>query len=91
MRAARVDANQNEIVKALRDAGASVAITSRVGDGFPDLVVGFREETYLMELKMPRSGLKTSLQEIFFLRWCGGSLNIVKTPEEALNIIGVLK
>jgi len=91
MRAARVDANQNEIVKALRDAGASVKITSKVGDGFPDLVVGNNGETFLMEAKMPRKGRKTALQAIFFETWTGGSLSIVKTPEEALKIIGVLK
>lgn len=33
------DANQTEIVTALRKLGFSVAITSSMGDGFPDLVV----------------------------------------------------
>ena len=47
----RTDANQPQVVKALRDAGATVAITSMVGDGFPDLVVGFRGETLLIEVK----------------------------------------
>ena len=41
-RAAKVDANQPATVKALRDAGMTVAVTSSLGKGFPDLVVGFR-------------------------------------------------
>lgn len=36
----RTDRNQAEIVKALRDAGASVGHTHTVGKGFPDIVVG---------------------------------------------------
>jgi hypothetical protein len=37
-RAAKTDGNQAEIVEALRKAGRTVAITSRLGDGFPDIV-----------------------------------------------------
>ena len=39
---ARKDANQTQIVDALRGVGATVAITSMLGHGFPDLVVGYR-------------------------------------------------
>ena len=46
-RAARVDANQAEIVAALRQAGASVWII-----GIPvDLLVGFRGMTIAVEIK----------------------------------------
>lgn len=41
-RAARTDANQSPIVEILRRTGRSVAITSALGNGFPDLVVGWR-------------------------------------------------
>lgn len=41
-RRARVDANQTAIVDVLRRAGRSVAITSSLGHGFPDVVVGWR-------------------------------------------------
>lgn len=51
MKAARVDANQREIVEALRKAGAFVQVTSSVGKGFPDLVVGFRGKWLLLECK----------------------------------------
>lgn len=62
MRAKKIDANQNEIVKQLRKMGFSVAITSMVGNGFPDLVVSNAQwdkptgkywKTILVELKDP--------------------------------------
>ena len=39
-RARRVDANQAEIMAAARAMGCSVADTSSIGNGFPDLVIG---------------------------------------------------
>lgn len=55
MRAAKIDINQTEIVKQLRQIpGISVHITSRLGCGFPDLVVGYMKKvTILVELKRP--------------------------------------
>jgi len=49
--AKRTDANQKVIVAALRAAGATVFDLSRVGGGCPDIAVGFRGKTYLMEIK----------------------------------------
>jgi len=51
MRAARVDANQQEIVKALRSVGAYVRVITQ-GDGLPDLLVGYRGVTLLMEVSV---------------------------------------
>ena len=50
-RAARTDANQAEIVAALRKAGASVTSLAGVADGCPDLLVGRAGQTLLMEVK----------------------------------------
>ena len=44
-RAARIDRNQPEIVKALRQVGAHVTSLAAVGDGVPDLLVGFQGMT----------------------------------------------
>ena len=49
--ARRTDANQKEIVKTFRDAGAYVIDLSRVGKGCPDLCVGFGGLTILVEVK----------------------------------------
>jgi len=85
--AARVDKNQAEIVKALRDAGAYVWII-----GLPvDLLVGFNNHTWLMELKDGPKKRLTKLQQDFFENWAGGTLCRVDGPEAALRMIGVAK
>jgi len=83
--AARVDANQQAIVAALRDAGAYVWII-----GLPvDLLVGYQQHTYLMEIKTTAKKRLTGLQADFFLRWAGGTLCRVDSPQAALEMIGV--
>ena len=86
-RAARVDANQQQIVSALRAAGAYVWII-----GLPiDLLVGFKGHTFLVEVKDgPRKRL-TALQEDFFNNWSGSTLARIDGPEAALRMIGVIK
>lgn len=59
MRAAKIDANQNEIVEFLRGQGATVQILSAVGKGCPDILVGFNGKNLLMEIK---DGAKTASQ-----------------------------
>ena len=57
-RAAKVDSNQADIVGKLRKIpGISVAVTSAIGNGFPDIVVGFRGRSHLIEIK---DGAKTA-------------------------------
>jgi hypothetical protein len=86
-RAARVDANQEAIVSALRGAGAYVWII-----GLPvDLLVGYKNHTFLVELKSgPRKRL-TKLQADFFDNWSGSTLARIDSPEAALRMIGVVK
>ena len=88
--AARIDANQREIVKALRGAGASVHPSHQAGKGFPDLVVGFRGVTLLFEVKdgeKPPSERKlTPHQQDFFNSW-EGQIDIVISVKEALDTL----
>ena len=85
--AARVDANQQQIVSALRAAGAYVWII-----GLPvDLLVGFRGKLCLMEIKTDSKKRLTKLQEDFFENWTGGSLLRIESPEDALKAIGAIK
>lgn len=79
----RVDDNQREIVVALRQVGARVAITSSVGHGYPDLTVLFRDEIYLLEVKTAQGRL-TPEERDFQALW---PVSIVKTPKEALEAI----
>jgi hypothetical protein len=85
--AARVDANQEQIVLALRSAGAYVWII-----GLPvDLLVGFRGHTFLVEIKSTSKKRLTGLQADFFENWSGSTLSRVDSPEAALRMIGVIK
>jgi hypothetical protein len=92
-RAGRIDANQGAIVAALRAAGASVAITSGAGGGLPDLLVGWRGETLLMELKNPdvpkRDKQLTPAEAYFVEHWRGRPVVIVESVEDALKALGV--
>ena len=51
MRAAKIDANHEQVVTALRAAGATVQSLAGVGKGVPDLLVGYQGQTLLMEVK----------------------------------------
>ena len=84
--AARVDANQAEIVDALRRVGAFVWICSRLGDGFPDLFVVFREQVYLLECKSPGGRLTGAEQR--FIAACPARVHVVRNADEALRAIG---
>ena len=86
-RAARIDANQEAVVIALRAAGAYVWII-----GLPvDLLVGYKGHTFLVEIKDGPKKRLTALQEAFFAKWDGGTLMRVDGPEAALRMIGVMK
>ena len=85
--AKRVDANQDQIVIALRAAGADVWII-----GLPvDLLVGYKGHTFLVEIKRTAKSRFTPLQADFFESWGGGTLARIDSPDAALRMIGVLK
>lgn len=96
-RAAKVDANHGEIVRALRQAGCGVVDLSAVGNGVPDLLV--HPPTFpdcrmavLMEIKdgkKPPSHRKlTEEQARFHAQWKGW-IHVVRTVDEALDAVGV--
>ena len=86
-RAAKVDANQQQIVKALRKVGASVQSLAAIGDGCPDLAVGYRGKNLLLEVKQPKGKL-TEDQEKFHREW-KGDLCVVRSVDEALLLLGI--
>ena len=90
--AAKVDANQQPIVDALRAAGCSVTILS--APGVPDLLVGRAGATYLLEVKKetgPRGGgggMLTKDQLLWWATWQGHAM-LVRNPQEALEAVGL--
>lgn len=91
-RAAKVDDNQGEIVDALRQIGASVTLCHGVGNGFPDLAVGWQDKTYLLEVKdgdkPPSARALTPAQVEWHLKWRGHKA-VVENVREALEAIGI--
>jgi endogenous inhibitor of DNA gyrase (YacG/DUF329 family) len=93
--ACKVDENHKEIVDAMKAVGASIIDTSRLGQGMPDLIVGFRGQTILLEIKNPktqygRKGLNAN-QRKWAEGWTGGPLSIVDSVDAALRVLGVMK
>ena len=91
-RAAKVDANQEDIVKALRAVGCSVLSLAAMGKGCPDLLVAtpFTRRTFLMEIKdgekIPSKRRLKPTQTKFHAEW-RGSIVVVMSVEEALSAI----
>lgn len=84
-RACKTDDNQQEIIERFRGWGATVKSTHMVGNGFPDLVVGFQGVNLLVEVKdgsKPPSRRKlTKDQQEFHKAW-GGKIYVVATKGE---------
>lgn len=88
--AARVDANQPEIVAAVRRIGATVLHLHQLKNAF-DLLVGYRGKNYIFEIKDPaQPPSKRQLTEgeaAFRDSWRGGTYHVVHTADEAINIL----
>jgi Holliday junction resolvase len=88
----RIDENQPKIVEALRRIGLSVAITSTVSNGFPDIIVGHKNTNYMIELKdgskIP-SKQKLTPEEIDFHDKWKGQIATCNSLEQVLEVIGL--
>jgi len=94
-RAAKVDANQEQIVEALRAVGATVQTLAAVGKGVPDLLVGYQGKTLLLEVKdgrrPPSERRLTEDQLAWHGAWRGGPLAVVDGVNAALRALGAIK
>ena len=90
--ASAVDANQAEIVSMLRTVGCSVQPLHRVGQGCPDLLVGYQGQNLLMEVKdgqKPPSARKLTPPEAAWHETWRGQVVTVSSVREALEAIGI--
>ena len=83
-RAAKVDANQQAIIDALRSMGCSVDINP-AGGGVPDLDVGYRGTNFKIEVKST-GGKLNALQKKWHANW-RGKAHIAYSVDDALNIM----
>lgn len=88
-RAAKIDANQTQIVSALRAAGASVLSLAPIGKGCPDLLAAIRGEMFLIECKHGK-GKTNDLQKKWHEEW-RADVHVAYTAEDALKAIGATR
>lgn len=88
-RAAKVDANQSELIKAFRQMGVSVVSLAAHGKGLPDLLLSYQGYTHLAEVKMPKGKL-TDDQERFKAGW-QGCISIVRDLEGVETVVRFMK
>ena len=90
----RTDSNQSQVVDDLRKLGISVAITSNLGDGFPDLLLGYGFKNLLVELKdgdnKPPSACKLTDDEIDWHEAWRGEAIVANNVDEILEYLGIL-
>lgn len=85
--AAKRDGNEAAIIAALRGCGATVI---RLSDkGLPDLLIGVFGRTILAETKQ-RKGKLTPAQQEFVENWNGGEVWVIRSVEDALDMIGAV-
>ena len=88
-RRGNVDSNHREIVRALEGIGATVTSLADLGEGVPDLLVGFRRRNRLIEIKdgrkAPSRRKARPCQEDFAATWNGEPVCLVRSPEEAIE------
>lgn len=66
-RAAKTDQSQREVVSVLRQLGYKVVVTSRMGEGFPDLVVILNDGKVLLVEVKSGDGFSFTQDEVEFL------------------------
>ena len=94
MTAKKVDANQSEIVKCLRKLGCHVADTSKVGKGFPDIVVSHLGVTVLVEIKdgaKAPSARKLTPQQVQFHDECQGFIVVVESIDDCVKLFSKIR
>lgn len=89
MRAAKIDANQPEVVKALRKVGVAVQHLHSVGGGVPDLLCAYMGRVFLIEVKdgakAPSAQKLTPDQVAWQAAW-PAPVHIVNSIDAALEV-----
>jgi hypothetical protein len=86
----RVDENQKQIIHTFIALGASVLNLSRVGEGCPDILVGYRKHSVLCEIKRNSKAFYTESQVKFMQEWRGGPVSRIDSVDAAIRLIKML-
>lgn len=85
-----MDANQGEVVQALRKIGATVTPLHAVGNGVADLLVSFRQRWFLLEVKdgsKPPSKRELTEDEKDWIAEQRAPVYVVTSALEAVNFL----
>lgn len=82
-RAAKVDANQPEIVNGLRKLGIAVEVIGKP----VDLLICHRGETALLEIKNAYGKDQLTKDQVEFIARWPGKIHVARTLEEAVRLI----
>ena len=86
----RVDRKQSQVVTLLRQLGCSVAVTSDLGQGFPDILVGAAGVSVPVEIKdgtlAPSRRKLTELEQKWHDEW-QGSVWVVENDQDCEGLI----
>lgn len=89
-RTARIDENQPALVALARKLGASVWITSSLGKGAPDVVLGLPSGNVLVEIKdgskPPSRRQLTPDEQEFHAKW-RGPIAVVETADDMMKLV----
>lgn len=93
MQIRKTDLNHKEIIDKLRQIpNLSVFSTHTIGKGFPDIVIGYKDKNYLVEIKSKKNTIKentlTPAEMKFFLDW-KGQYFIAYSFEQVLNMLNI--
>jgi hypothetical protein len=86
----RVDENQKTLVHTFIAMGASVLNLSTVGRGCPDLLIGYRGKSVLVEIKSDSKATFTEPQVKFMQEWRGGAVSRIDSVDAAIRLIKML-
>ncbi len=89
--AAKKDSNHEKIVEELEAGGARCMDMSKMGNGFPDLLVWHLDMWHVVEIKNPQTaygkkGLNKRQKE-WATEWQGGPVYVVRTSEDCQNFV----
>jgi len=95
-RRANKDANHDTVVSELRQLGATVLELHQLGDDKPDLIVGYRGVTALVELKPAgkaytpdaREKARAARQRDYLANWAGGPAFVATCTRDVLVVMG---
>ena len=86
----RVDENQKTLVHTFIALGCSVLNLSTVGRGCPDLLIGYRGKSVLVEIKRDTKASFTEPQVKFMQEWRGGAVSRIDSVDAAIRLIKML-